>query len=331
MLKLISAFIVIAIATIAYLITLNKADTPQSTINTHVKVAVSKTPLSTPFYVAEHLGLFTQHCGKVEILEVLGGKRSFATMMSNDVDFATSSDSVIVYQSFQRDDFANIATFVESVNDIKIIAHSNAQIRSGEDLRGKTIGYIQGSASDYFLSAFLGLHELQKSDVNLVPLSPEQTDQALIEGKVDAISTWEPYAFKAKQGLPDLTNTLDTKHIYSLTFNLLAKKATLKNQPDKASCLLRSLSEAIDYISVNPKKAQKILKDKLNLGQDFIDWVWPDYLFILSLNKSLILSMKSQSKWQIENGTFEKHPNPDFLSYIDSAHLRTINPSAVRL
>ena len=45
---------------------------------------------------------------------------------------------------------------------------------------------------------------------------------------------------------------------------------------------MNSLSEAIDYISAEPEQSREILKDKLNLGRDFIDWVWPDYLFIYS-------------------------------------------------
>ena len=94
---------------------------------------------------------------------------------------------------------------------------------------------------------------------------------------------------------------------------------------------MNSLSEAIDYISAEPEQSREILKDKLNLGRDFIDWVWPDYLFILSLNKSLILTMKSQANWHIENGTFNQHPNLEFMPYIDSSPLRAVNPGAVRL
>ncbi len=332
MYKSIIVFIILAIVCgVFFTSSLNDSAPEKTLITTPITIAVSKTPLSTPFYIAEDLGLFDKYCGEVDIMDVLGGKRSFSKMLSNEVDFATASDSVIVYQSFQRDDFVNIATFVESVNDIKIIVRSDVQISSGEDLKGKSIGFIEGSASDYFLEEFLGLHNLQKTDINAIPLSPEQTDQALINGEVEAISTWEPFAFKAIQGLSDRAQALDTKHIYSLTFNLLTNKSTLQHSPEKAKCILNSLSEAIDYISAEPEQSREILKDKLNLGRDFIDWVWPDYLFILSLNKSLILTMKSQANWHIENGTFNEHPNLEFMPYIDSSPLRAVNPGAVRL
>ncbi len=230
MYKSIIVFIILAIVCgVFFTSSLNDSAPEKTLITTPITIAVSKTPLSTPFYIAEDLGLFDKYCGEVDIMDVLGGKRSFSKMLSNEVDFATASDSVIVYQSFQRDDFVNIATFVESVNDIKIIVRSDVQISSGEDLKGKSIGFIEGSASDYFLEEFLGLHNLQKTDINAIPLSPEQTDQALINGEVEAISTWEPFAFKAIQGLSDRAQALDTKHIYSLTFNLLTKKSTLQN------------------------------------------------------------------------------------------------------
>ena len=52
-----------------------------------VTIAVSKTPLSTPFYVAKSINSFDETCVEVEYTEVKGGQIAFEKVMNGDVDF----------------------------------------------------------------------------------------------------------------------------------------------------------------------------------------------------------------------------------------------------
>ena len=84
-----------------------------------VNIAVSKTPLSGPIYIADSLGFFEESCVDVEITDVIGGKNSFDLVITGEADFGTSSGSVIVFEGMFRNDFVSLASFAQSDNDVK--------------------------------------------------------------------------------------------------------------------------------------------------------------------------------------------------------------------
>jgi len=181
-------------------------------------IAVSRTPLSAPFYIADQLGFFKENGLEIKIIDVIGGKNSFKMIMSGQADYGTSSESVLMFESIKKPEFVNLASFVESDNDIKLLILASS---TGADLTGKKIGIIKGTASEYFLSLYLGLNNLKLTDVELINLSPSMMTEALVSHKVDAVSVWEPYAFEIKQALRKDIELAKAKNIYSLTFNLL--------------------------------------------------------------------------------------------------------------
>ena len=295
-----------------------------------IRIAVSKTPLSTPVYIADEKGFFQKHCGDVRLKEVVGGNRSFESMAAGNADFATSSDSVLVYKAFNRSDFVALASFVQSDNDVKFITLEDSIQMQGSDLTNKKIAVVKGSASEYFLSTYLALEGVSADAVTLMDMPPNEMPDALESKMVDAIVPWEPFGYKAMQKLEGRVKVIPTKNLYSLTFNLVALKTDLETRPGAAECVLRSLSEAIDYIAINPLETQKIIASRLNLNTDFIFWIWPDYIFKLSLNRSLLMNLKSQAQWVVSS---EKSGQtvPDFMSLLDPEPLIRVKPEAASL
>lgn len=299
--------------------------------NFPIRIAVSKTPLSTPVYIADEKGFFQKHCGDVRLKEVVGGNRSFESMTAGKADFATSSDSVLVYKAFNRNDFVALASFVQSDNDVKFITLEDSIQMQGRDLTNKKIAVVKGSASEYFLSTFLALEGVSSDTVTLVGMPPNEMPDALELKVVDAIVPWEPFGFKTMQKLEGRAKVIPTKNLYSLTFNLVALKADVEARPEASECVLKSLSEAIDFISVNPHETHKIIASRLNLNSDFIFWIWPDYLFKLSLNRSLLMNLKSQAQWVVSTGDESVQTLPDFMSLLNPEPLMRVKPEAASL
>jgi len=295
-----------------------------------VTIAVSKTPLSTPFYVAKAIGAFDKTCVQVKFSEVVGGQKAFSEVMSGKADFGTSSDSVIAFQSLANKDFVTHAMFVQSDNDVKLITHPSAQINSAADLKGKRIGVTKGTASEYFLSTLLALEGLTTEDVLLHHFKPDELINGYSQHEVDAIVPWEPFAFNSAQLLGKDIKIHDTKSLNTLSFNLLSLKAD-KIVVEKAKCIIEGLAVAIDYIASHPEKAKKIVIDELQLSSEFIEWVWPDYIFKLSLNQSLILSLKSQVIWAVATQMTEHAELPSVENFIDSRAMLQVDPGAVNI
>ena len=109
------------------------------------------------------------------INEVIGGQVAFEKVIKGDVDFGTSSDSVMAFQSLTNHAFVTHAMFVQSDNDVKLISHSEDQINSINELKGKKVGLTQGTSSEYLLSTLLAIEGLTMEDIELFNYKPEQT------------------------------------------------------------------------------------------------------------------------------------------------------------
>lgn len=295
-----------------------------------VTIAVSKTPLSSPFYVAKAIKAFDDTCVKVEYDEVTGGQAAFEKVMSGEVDFGTSSDSVIAFQSLTKHSFVTHAMFVQSDNDVKLITRSADKIKSTMDLKGKKIGVTKGTSSEYLLSTLLAIEGLKMADVELYHYKPEKLIQGFSNREVDAILPWEPFVFQASQLLKSKIKIHDTKSLSILSFNLISQTAD-SQRVEEAKCVLQGLRTAINYIASHPQKSKKIMIDELNLEPAFIAWVWSDYIFKLGLNQSLILNIKSQADWAVETQLTEVNGASNAEHFVDSRALLQVDPGAVNI
>ena len=293
-------------------------------------IAVSKTPLSTPFYVAKAIGAFDETCVSVEFDEVVGGQRAFAKVMNGEVDFGTSSDSVIAFQSLASKAFVTHAMFVQSDNDVKLITRASAKINSTLDLKGKDVGVTHGTASEYFLSTLLALDGLTTDDVELYHYKPEQLVNGFINKDIDAFLPWEPFGFQSAQLLNGQIKIHNTKGLSTLSFNLISVTAD-NLLVEKAKCVIQGLSIAMDYIASHPRESKQIVMDELKLTAEFIDWVWSDYIFKLGLNQSLMLSVESQAIWAVATQMTQFKEVPNIEHFIDSRAMLQVMPNAVNI
>ena len=296
-----------------------------------LSIAVSRTPLSTPIYIADEMGYFEDAGIRVVLDEVIGGYRSFQAVSEGRSDLGTSSGSVMMFAGMRGDDYVNLGAFVQSDNDLKLISHRDAKVTRMEDLADKKIGVIKNTASDYFLSILLAIANIDTRSVQLIELKPEEMPDALADGRVDAISVWEPYGFYAIQNLEQKARVLNTKNLFTLSFNLTTKKGYADQHQAELQQVFKALNQATEFIAEHPEETHMIIRSRLNQQQKFIDWIWPDYLFKLALNRSLVLSLENQARWAIDSGLTNKQNIPTFEENIDKRALMTVLPEAVSL
>lgn len=302
----------------------NEQDEPPS-----LTLSVSRTPLSAPVYIADEMNFFPSSCRHITLNEVIGGVKSFQQVVNGEADFGTVSDSVIAFNAFNRKDFVNLATFVQSDNDIKIIALESSGIYSSDDLINKRVAVVKRSASEYFLTTFLALEGVKLEHLNILDELPQNMQQVLSSKKVDAVVSWEPYGYQIIKSLKGSAKLLPTKNLYTLTFNLIAKREFVLGSESITECVMTGLNRAINFISEKPEKAQSILMERLNINAEFIRWVWNDYIFKLSLNQSLLVTLNNQAEWIIDNDLSNNKQKPDFKRLLDPGALISVKPSAV--
>ncbi len=92
-------FISVLLATAVVYATQSLKGEEQEINDATVTIAVSRTPLSAPFLVAEKLGFFKQQGLNVSLMPCDGGVACTKMMIDREVEYATASESVVMYQS----------------------------------------------------------------------------------------------------------------------------------------------------------------------------------------------------------------------------------------
>ena len=295
-----------------------------------LRISVSQTPLSLPFYVADSQGYFAAEGVKVRINEVVGGHRTMQQLLEGSADLATSSEAVVMFNSFQRNDFAVIASFVTSDDDVKVVTRADTGIDQPRQLAGKLIGTVTGAASHYFLETLLLLNGVDPTSVRLRNLQPEAMVEALKKREVDAIAIWEPFPFKACKAVTG-AKLLPKSTVYRLTFNLIVNKKLFGIRDDELVGILRALDRAEQFIKRRPQEAKAILLNRLKLENDFVDWIWPRYNYRLSLDQSLLTTLEGEARWARQERLVDGSKSPNYLNFVNPGPLSRVSPAAVTI
>ncbi|MHB8111207.1 MAG: ABC transporter substrate-binding protein [Syntrophorhabdaceae bacterium] len=287
---------------------------------------------ASPLWIAENKGYFREEGLNVEIREFESGRTALRSMLSTeDIDIATAAQTPVVFNSFTRNDYSIIANMVYSDNDMKLLARQDRKISIPSDLKGKTVGVTGGSTGDFFLSLFLAYHGLRMADVKTVDIEATRLPQALIDGQVDAIATWEPHIYKARKALGDKALLLPARGIYREDFYVIARKDFIKKHAEALTRFLRAIEKGEEFILKNKKEAMGIVGQRLKLDRDTMDATWDDFHFRLSLDQPILVSLEDEARWAIRNKLTDVTETPNYLDYLYTDALKTVKPGAVTI
>lgn len=294
------------------------------------RIAVSKSPLSLPFYVAREKNLFARHKVQPALVECLGGSRCIKEMIEGRADMATASELPFMFEVFEGRPITLIATFATNKDDMKFVVRKEIIKGGVKALVGKRIGFVNKTASHYYKDLLLLYYGIDPQSIVAVPMLPEALAMALSKGEVDAVSAWEPWGYAARGLGGNTVTVLDSPKLYSQTFNLLANNNYRLTQLRKMTGVLAALDEAIQFIKKNPAEARQILARDVGMDPETIKVVWSDYQFELTLQQSLVTTLQGQARWARGEGHVSQSlADPEFLHFIDSSLLRKIRPNAV--
>jgi len=92
--------------------------------------------------------------------------------------------------------------------------------------------------------------------------------------------------------------------------------------------VLRALDRAVRLIQSNPDRAKAILKSRLGLDNAAIVWVWPDLVFGLALELSLVKTLEAEARWALRSG-YATGKEPNYLRYLHEGPLGRAKPGSV--
>lgn len=307
------------------------ADAATSKKDERIVVAVTPWPGSASLYVAMEKGYLEDEGIKAVFRSYPSGHLGLDAVVSGEADLATAGDTPFAMAAIKGKPIAVIATVCEINRPILIVARQDRGIASREDLKGKTIGVVPGTTAEFFLHIFLVMSYISPEDVSIAPLKTDDVLNAVVSGRVDAVSTWTPNTKIAAERLGENGILFEDPGIYKMTWNITAGKDFVEKHPERIESFLRAIVRANTFISEHPDEARAIASEHIGVEDLIPVEEWTDYAFTASLEQSLVLNLEDQARWMIRKYLGSTRNPPNFMHFIEADSLKNVEPAAVRI
>ena len=295
-----------------------------------ITIAVGPNQGNALLYVADAQKYFAANGLDVGIKKNASGLSAAADMLKGEAHLSTATEFVIVGKAINRQRILNIATLATFYNEY-LIARTDCGIHEIGDLREKRIALPKHTSAEFDLGRFLELHGINIDQVTIVDLSPNNAVAALANKDVEGIVVWEPYASMANQRIGEAIVAWSSQSGQPNYWNLIGSETWVTQHPDLVKRVLQSLNQAEDYIVHHPGEAKTIVQRQTRFDDAYMARTWSKYRIRLSLDQTLIVSMKDQARWMIRNNYTTQNVMPEFRAYIYTAGLESVKPGAVSI
>lgn len=295
-----------------------------------VNVAYSPFESTALFWVAEDQHFFEMNGLNLTLREYDSGAGSLEGVVKGDADIAVGvSEFPLVKAAFENKRVRALG-IIDKGEFTYLVARKDRGIITVPDLKGKRVGTTIGTVAEFHLGRFLALHGMNMKDITLVDIrSPAGWVNEVADGNIDAISTAQPYADAARDRLDGNAVTWSVQSRQPLFALVVSNDTWLKEHPETARRFLQALAEAEEYTRAHPPEAKAIIQRRLGLDPGYIDTVWRQNQFALTLDQSLVAAMEDEARWMIQNNLTNAKKVPDFRNYLYTEGLDLVKPGSV--
>lgn len=297
-----------------------------------IVVAYSPFESTALFWIAQDQQFFTQNGLDISLRRYDTGAASLSGVLNSEADITVGmSEFPVVRMAFQKEKMAIVGN-ANKGEFIYLIGRKERGIEIPSDLKGKKIGTARGTIAEFYLGRFLELNGMKMQAITLVDLkTPAEWVNAVTEGDIDVVVTAQPDANTVKERLGPNGFFWPAQSGQFLHGLMISTDEWVTKHPELVVRFLKSIAQAEDYAFRNPAEAKAIVQKGLNLDAGYMETVWRQNQFSLSLEQSLILAMEDEARWMISNNLTTEKTVPNFLDYIYTDGLKSVKPDAVRI
>jgi ABC-type nitrate/sulfonate/bicarbonate transport system substrate-binding protein len=259
--------------------------------------------------------------GKVALQAVLDGK----------ADLATTADTPVMFAVMGGKKISVLAVIQTSNTNTGIVARRDRGISKPTDLKGKTIAVTRGTTSDYFTAVFLMVHGIDRKQVTIIDLAPDKIAAALVTGKIDAASIWNPVLTQSQNNLNNKGITFYGETLYTENFCAVAMQDFVKQHPETVRKFLRALIKAETFMQQRPEESRRLVAEFIKTDKAIVDEIWNIYSFRVTLDQALLVDLEDQTRWALKHRLTKRRDMPNYLDFIYTEGLQAVKPNAVRI
>lgn len=285
------------------------------------------TAMSWPIYVAKEQKIFEKNGLDFEEIIIRGATNTTRAVLSNTVAVGRINPDYVI-TAIEKG--AKVTIISGSLEKIPYNLIARSEIKSGADLKGKTIG-----VSSLTGGTTLMLHEIMQKAFKLgekdykllvVGTSPDRY-AALKGGSVQATFMGPPFNIRAKkEGFTDLA----VWHDYLGPIQFVATFAHndyLKAHRNETVRYLKSIIEATQWL-YDPKNKEKAIALHRKVLKSTPDIAEADYKYVIEEFKPFSLDgsvsdagMKKTMGLRVADGMYEGKKVPSYTAYVDSSYV----------
>ena len=282
------------------------------------------TMASAPVFIAEAKSFWKEEGLDVEIKPFVNSRLALDALLGGSVDIATVIDYAVVLAAFQQQNVKIITTISTSEKHVNVLARKDRGILKPQDLSGKKIAVSSGTSGEYVLNRFLEINNVSQSDVKIVNLNPPDMIAAITRGDVDAIVTWQPHIYNAKNMLGNNAVVFSSKGLYNHPFNVVVLEESLNTQKEAQKKLLSGLKKAEKFMKENRKESIEIVAKRLGMNAKDVEALWNNYSFKINIDPSLVNSLEEEGKWAKKVGIVKGAEEPDYKSLVYAEYVKNL-------
>ena len=237
----------------------------------------------------------------------------------------------LVGSAFRKERIRTLGS-IDKIEFIHVVGRKDRGIEKVSDLKGKKVGTTLRTVAHFYLGRFLTLNDMTMKDITLVDLkTPAEWVDAIVTGKIDAIATTQPSINKIIDRLGANAVVWPAQNYQPMYSLIISTDKWIMHHPELITRFLKSLAQAEEYVNRHRAEAKDIVRKRLNLDAAYMETVWSQNQFSLSLDQALITIMEDEARWVISNTLTTEKTVPNFLDYIHMDGLKTVKPEAVSI
>jgi ABC-type nitrate/sulfonate/bicarbonate transport system substrate-binding protein len=292
-----------------------------------IRIFAGSSPIFAPVFIADQKGFFKAEGLDVQVRPFSSGAEATEGFRSGAADFLVASDVPLIYL-LVGGDTAMLAQFSANHDMLVIVGPKGAV--SPAELKGRKVGLVTKSSSEYLLSQFMRRGGLSINDVERVHLAPFDQVPAIARGDVHALSSWKPFDLKIGQVSGDRQQVVSNngQEKYVLYSGLVARKDFLAKSPADTERVLRAIARASKWLADSPLAARsEALGAYLKIDPKDVQHVITNNTWDMTVSPSFVSTLSDIEDFLAKQGLIKARV--DWSTALDWSHLKKLDRSLV--
>lgn len=306
--------------------TASSAAKPAETLNT--SIAVDGFTLGTLPWVAQSKGFFEEAGIKAKMQQYGTGIEAVQAVVARQADMGPALDFAMLNLAGTAKDNMNVIAAIAQPKPgfHKLVAAGD--IKEPADLKGKKIGYVEGTSEHYVTQKYLIDGGVKLDEVTMVPLPGLfELVGALKSGDIQASWLWAngvPEALKDSK-LKQITD--DSSVLGTVSVFLIAGRDWTEKHPEEVTRVLQAFNKSAAFVAANNDEAAKIIADAVHGDAAQIAQTNPNQNWNLGFSQQQLDALDQIAQFLIGSGKLAK--DFDVRKFLNFEIMEKVVPGSV--